>query len=108
MPLTLKDLPEHVKIGPYNIRFRTDPDLWVREDKWAVAHFRYAEIVLAENIPPGRILANAIVHEVLHHIVNIYGAKNCEKEEEFLQRIDGGVLDFLVHNKSLVMMLMEA
>ena len=108
MPLTLKDLPEYVNIGPYNIKFRTDPDLWLREDKWAAAHFRYAEIVLAENIPPDRILAKAIVHEVLHHIVNIYGAKDCKEDEKFIERLDKGILDFLVHNKELVIMLMEA
>jgi len=106
MGLTVDDLPETVKIGPFDIKFKISPDLWLREGKWGYAHYRYAEIELAENIPPNRILAETIIHEVLHHIGDIYGAKDFK--EEIVGRIDKGVLDFIVHNKELLLKLMEA
>lgn len=106
MGLTLDDLPDAVKIGPRNIRFDISPDLWLRRGEWGVAHFRYAQIELAENIPPDRILAEAVIHEVLHHIGNVYGAEGLD--EEIVERTGKGVLDFLVNNKELVLALMEA
>lgn len=106
MSLTIDDLPDSVKIGPYDIKFVIDPDLWLRESKWGYAGYRYAEIGLAENIPPNRILAETIIHEVLHHIAKIYGAKDCD--DEIIDRIDKGLLDFIVHNKELITKLMEA
>lgn len=108
MGLTLKDLPKTIKIGPHEIRFKIDPNLWLKDDKWGEADFRYRVISLAENIPPDRVLAIAVLHEVLHQIGNIYGAPEEHFNDCVLQRLDDGLLDFLIHNKELVKLLMEA
>ena len=108
MSLTLDDLPKAIKIGPYEIVLKIDPELGLRQDRWAIADHRYNEIVFAGTVPEGRPLAEAILHEVLHHIGHIYGAPPEFQDDAIMSRIDKGLLDFLVHNKELVLKLLEA
>lgn len=108
MGLTLKDLPETIKIGPYEIVLKIDPELGLRRDRLAETDHRFNEITFADTASnKGRILAETILHEVLHHIGHIYGAPVEFQDDEIINRIDKGLLDFMVHNPDLILRIIE-